>query len=398
MKIKRLGMIVSTIVLSACVYGCTAPVSPVGKPETATERRPDKTAQPAPSTAPTAKPTPTAAPEPEPTPLPPVKGIYVTGPVAATPDIFDERTALCDTTEINAMVIDVKESEGVVYFEGIPAADGAGASRPDIKDMKTLLKTLREKNIYTIGRIVTFKDEAVLAAHPEFALKLSDGSVFRESGGAAWLNPYNKDVWDYVAAIARGAAETGFQEIQFDYFRFPTAKKVADADFGETGGLSKEEIILACADYLVAALAEYEVKVSVDVYGTVILSDIDAGIVGQNYTELCKRFDFVSPMIYPSHFAPNTMDIDFPDLHPYDTIYKTLLKSNERLAGAADIKAVIRPWLQDFTASYLGENYQEYQKDQIREQISACYDAGISEWLLWSSGGSNTVDAFLPEE
>jgi hypothetical protein len=91
------------------------------------------------------------------------------------------------------------------------------------------------------------------------------------------------------------------------------------------------------------------------------------------------------------------MDIDFPDLHPYDTIYKTLLKSNERLAGITGVKAEIRPWLQDFTASYLGENFQAYNKEQIREQIKACYDVGVTEWLLWSSGGKNTDDALLPE-
>ena len=332
------------------------------------------------------------------------KGIYVSQAVANSADIFPKRLDICNTTEVNAMVVDIKESDGLVTFNGISQADNLGLSINMIKDIRSFLQTLKENGVYRIGRIVVFKDNAIVEHYPDFGLRLADGTIFREKTsegyGPAWLNPYNRDVWDYVLGIAKGAAELGFDEIQFDYFRFPTSPKIADAQFGDTGGLSKKEIITAFAQYAMEQLKPYGVKVSVDVYGTIILSDLDSGIIGQDYDSLCQIFDYVCPMLYPSHFAPDTMEIDYPDLHPYDTIYKSLVHSNERLAKVPDVRAVIRPWLQDFTASYLKYSnipWQEYNAPQVREQIQAVYDAGLAQWLLWSSGGYNTVEALLPE-
>ncbi len=339
------------------------------------------------------------------------KSIYVSSAVAATRNIFEQRLDICKNTEINAMVIDIKESDGFVTFQGIPFADEEGISKDLIPDIKEFLKELDDNNIYKIARIVTFKDNAAVEKHPDFALKLADGSVFRESPSKdkngnivlapAWLNPYNRDVWEYVVSIAKGAAELGFDEIQFDYIRFPSSSRINDAQFGDTGGLSRTEIIAEFGKYAVEQLEPFGVKASADVYGTIILSDLDASIVGQDYVALCKVFDYICPMLYPSHFAPNTMEIEYPDLAPYDTLYKSLIESNKRLEGQENVRAIIRPWLQDFTASYLksqGIPYQDYGAKQVREQIQACYDAGLDEWLLWSSGGKNTVDALLPKE
>lgn len=397
MKIKRVGMILSVAAFAIGVFGCGNAVEPVSKPAEAMENSEESGKGISFLQNYLVKPEIDFLQYKKQPPI--VKGIYVSRSISATPDLFESRLNICQETEINSMVIDIKESEGTIFFEGIAAADEMGVSKDYIKDMKQFLKRLEDNDVYTIGRIVTFKDDAVAEKHPEFALKLADGTIFREkTDGPAWLNPYNRDVWKYIADIAKGAAELGFKEIQFDYFRFPTSPKMADAQFGDTGGLSREEIIIECAKYMVEQLKPYGANVSVDVYGTIILSDLDASIVGQNYTELCKIFDYVCPMVYPSHFAHYTMDIDYPDLHPYDIIYKSLLKSNERLQGVEGVRAVIRPWLQDFTASYLKNHYQTYKKEQILEQIQACYDAGINEWLLWSSGRENTVDALLPKE
>lgn len=326
-----------------------------------------------------------------------VKSIYVSSSYAATKSLFEERLAICDNTEVNSIVIDIKETDGIVLFEGIDIADRMGISRDYIPDIRGLIKRLKEKNIYVIGRMVTFKDDFAAEKFPQLGIILEDGTIFSERSDAIkWLNPYNKNTWSYEVSIAKGAAMLGFDEIQFDYFRFPTSSKINNARFGDTGGLSKTEIITEFAKYAVSQLKPYGVKVSVDVYGTIVLSSTDADIVGQDYISLCKIFDYVSPMPYPSHFNEGSLGIDYPDLYPYDTIYKFLVKSNEKLAGVEGIKAEIRPWLQDFTAPWIA-HYQKYEAQQVREQIQACYDAGISSWMLWGSGGWNSEGALLPE-
>jgi hypothetical protein len=183
---------------------------------------------------------------------------------------------------------------------------------------------------------------------------------------------------------ATAAAELGFKEIQFDYVRFAATSRLEEADFGDTKGLSRTEIILAFLRYAVERLRPYGVRVSADVYGTIINSDIDANIVGQDYTEIARIIDVICPMVYPSHFADGTFGISHPDTKPYDTIYQIMLKSNERLSRipAGEHRAAVRPWLQDFTASWL-RNYIAYGPDEREAQILGAYDAGVTEWLFW---------------
>jgi len=315
---------------------------------------------------------------------PVIRGIYVTSNRAGIPYYMEQLLELSRNTDVNAMVIDVRTEDGFVTFKGIEAADNLGLSVNNIPDIRGLIATLRENDIYPIARVVAFKDNNTHTIRPDLYIQERDGSMWLDANGVPWLNPYNPEVWDFVLEFARGAAEVGFEEIQFDYIRFAASPSLDYAYFGDTRGLSRTEIITEFARKAVDTLRPYGVKISADVYGTIINSDNDAAIVGQDYVELARILDVISPMVYPSHYADGSMGLDIPDLAPYDTIYKAMLLSNERLSVIPEGEhvAVVRPWLQDFTATWLDE-FLRYSGPERAAQIQGAYDAGLTQWLLW---------------
>lgn len=187
------------------------------------------------------------------------------------------------------------------------------------------------------------------------------------------------------------AAEAGFDEIQFDYIRFATDSTMRQVVFDEeeTKGRSKTDIIAEFTQYAYDSLTPLGVFVSADVFGAIIGSEEDAGAVGQIYGEMAQSLDYICPMIYPSHYGDGNFGLDHPDLHPYETILGALQKSEEELSAypEEERQAVVRPWLQDFTATYL-KHHMKYGNDEIREQIQAVYDAGYEEWILWNASNN----------
>lgn len=321
------------------------------------------------------------------------KGIYVTSRAIMVKR--EELINIADTTEINALVIDVKDDNGRITFKmENTLAHEIGATTNTISDIEDLIKLLNEKEIYPIARIVAFKDPYLAEKKQEYAIKNKDGSLYRDNNGECWINPYNKEVWDYLIVVATEAAQVGFKEIQFDYIRFSTGKGMSEADFGPLANeMSKEEIILEFTKYAYQKLRPLGVFVSADVYGTIISSSIDAGSVGQNYVEMAKYLDYICPMIYPSHFAEGNYGVEYPDLEPFKIIRKVLTASKEKLDQIPEgqHKAIVRPWLQDFTATWI-KHHQVYTGKQVREQISAVYDVGYNEWLLWNAASNYSVD------
>ncbi len=370
---------------------------------------------PRPTIAPTATltpspiPTPTPIPSPVPTEVPEntdistavkVKGIYVTSSTAGS-DRIDSLREMADATEINAMVIDVKDDTGkITYAMDSPKAKEIEAVTNAVGDMGTLVASLKEDKVYTIARIVAFKDPYLAKMCPELSIRNQDGTVYQDNNGDSWVNPYNKKVWEYLVEVAKKAAETGFDEIQFDYIRFSTGAGIEQANFGdEAKDKTKEDVITEFTKYAYEQLKPLGVFVSADVYGTIINSKIDAARVGQNYVEMAKHLDYICPMIYPSHFGEGNYGVKYPDLEPLEIIRKALTASKEKLAAIPeeDHKAVVRPWLQDFTASWI-KHYQKYGKEQIREQVKGVYDAGYEEWLLWNAGCNYTEEGLLAEQ
>lgn len=340
--------------------------------------------------------------EPESKMTEPVRGIYVSGARAGITSYMDELIGLTEDTEINTMVIDLKNDMGeITYKMNQPMVLEIGAGVNYVKDMKGLISKLKEKNIYLIARIVAFKDPLLAEKREDLSLKKKNGTVFKDKNGDSWVNPYKKEVWDYLVALGKEAAGLGFDEIQFDYIRFSTDSGMKDVDYGpEAKGRSKIDAITEFTKYACDNLKPLGVKVSADVYGTIIDSKVDAEIVGQDYTKMAEYLDYISPMIYPSHYGEGSFGIDYPDTKPYDTILAALKKSrgvlekeNTEAEDKDNKSADVRPWLQDFTATWV-DHHINYGKEEIKAQIQAVYDAGYTEWILWNGSNNYTETAF----
>ena len=338
-----------------------------------------------------------------------VKGIYVTGPKAGSAGMED-LIRLVEETELNAMVIDVKNDEGNVTFrltneeitQDIPVLDRIAEMQAGvryIRDIQTLMQELKDHNIYTIARIVCFKDPILAAAQPELALMKPDGKPVMDANGLAWVNPYRQEVWEYLTELAEMAADLGFDEIQYDYVRFPVGSDADAADYGvDMEAYPKQQAIQDFLAYAGDRLHEKGCVVTADVFGTIIGSETDVQTVGQDYTALGQTVDAISPMVYPSHYANGVFGLKVPDANPYETVSAAMQGSVEELQGIPEAqRAVVRPWLQAFTATWV-PGHISYNGTQIREQIQAVYDAGYEEWILWNAANRYSSDGLLTGE
>ncbi len=327
-----------------------------------------------------------------------VHGIYVTGPKAGSSGMEDLITLL-DETELNAMVIDVKDDCGnITYDMDLNSVQELGNCVSYIRDMEGLLAELKEHDIYTIARIVCFKDECLAKGRPELALKTSDGTYVTDANGIRWVNPYAEEVWAYLTEIAQEALDMGFDEVQFDYVRFPVGNVANAAEYGvDMESYPKEQAIAGFLSYVKENLRGNAV-VGADLFGTVIGSEVDKERVGQNYKRLGEIVDVLCPMVYPSHYANGVFGLSVPDAYPYETVYAALSDSVSELSETPEEKrAVVRPWLQSFTATWV-DGHISYNGDQIRAQIQAAYDAGYDEWILWNASNRYSSDGLLPED
>ncbi|TAA73169.1 GTP-binding protein [Planococcus salinarum] len=325
-----------------------------------------------------------------------VRGIFVTGHSAGGAR-FDSLIDLLGTTDLNAMVIDVKEDFGYLTYvpeEGSTLAEYE-IGQPYIKDPRAMLERLEQEEIYPIARVVVFKDSALAERKPEWSF-MEGNAVWKNRRGESFVNPYMKEVWDYNVEIAIEAAKLGFKEIQFDYVRFPEGfENRADTleySKGEYGGDEYDGVqsrVAAVTDFVAYAreqLKPYDVEVSVDIFGYSATLPEAPGI-GQNFSKISENVDVISSMIYPSHWT-SYFGIAKPDLEPYNLVAEYAKVENAKL-GELEDPPVSRPWLQDFTASYLGAgNYLRYGKAEVEAQIKALNDNGIDEYLLWNAGNT----------
>lgn len=320
-----------------------------------------------------------------------VKGIYVTGPTAGS-ERLEELIELVKTTELNTMVIDIKSDEGIVTYKmDCDEAKDIGACVGYVKDMPATIQRLHDEGIYVIGRIACFKDPILAAGKPEYALCKADGTPVTDSKGIAWVNPYNEGVWNYVCTLAEKASEIGFDEIQFDYVRFPIGNDANSADYGvDMNEYPKQECLTKFFEYVKLRLHGKGIIFGADLFGTVIGNDVDMKSTGQDYSSICTLSDSVCPMIYPSHYANGSFNVPVPDANPYATVKGAMDKSAVVLSKNVDESGnpletgVIRPWLQCFTATWV-PGHITYGGNELQLQIQAVYDAGYDEWILWNS-------------
>lgn len=327
-----------------------------------------------------------------------VKGLYLTGWTAGSKEKLDHFIQLTKETELNTFVIDIKNEDGIVSYAS--AVDEVQRYRTyEMKyDPDTLVKKLHENSIRVIGRVVCFLDPVLSKKVPDRAVKHTDGGLWREENKEAeitWLNPCDKRNWTYVVELAKEAADKGFDEIQFDYIRFPYGNK-SKMDFG-TEEIVKHEVI---NDFLSFARKEMpETTLSVDIFGIVCVSPGDREKIGQYLELIGKEMDYISPMTYPALYARgqivNGVEFPNPDLKPYDVVYHTLLTAKRRLSDVQDYRAEVRPFLQAFTATWLKEGtWQTYTGEQYRQQIKAVEDAGYEQWIFWDAVNRYDASAF----
>ena len=318
-----------------------------------------------------------------------VKGIYVTG-FTAGKGHFPELLELIDRTELNSVVIDLKDDNGRLTYSrtAIPWAVDAGAPHTYISDPVAFVKQLEQRGVYPIARIVTFKDSVMARHFPGQAIQHRQGGLWRDGGGDYWLDPYNKENWKYMVAVAREAAQLGFREIQFDYVRFPESGNLAAALYPAADGTHFNEVVPAFLRYARASLTEYGVELSVDAFGMVTTDPGGMGI-GQSLESLALTVDYLCPMIYPSHYESGNLGLPDPEAAPYETVYFSLAEAQRRLAQV-EMPAKLRPWLQAFTIRH------HYGEREIRAQINAAHDLGIDEFLLWNAANYYNSGALRP--
>jgi len=322
------------------------------------------------------------------------KGIYLASSLINKK--LDDAIALIDRTELNTIVIDIKSDAGyITYRMDNATAKEIGACTDTISDIGALIKKLKEHNIYAIARVVTLKDPVLADRKRELALKNKDGSLFRDSSGLAWVNPYEDEVWDYILEVCRQCVEVGFDEVNLDYIRFSTDKGMSNVDFGpKAEEKTRIEVITDGIRRICEDIKPRGAFVSCDVYGAIISSSVDARIVGQSYFNMAKYLDYICPMVYPSHYGNGYYGLDYPDTHPYELVYHALMDSQKVLymLDPEENKAEVRPWLQDFTATWV-THHLKYGKKEVRDEINAVYDAGYSQWFLWNAAVVYSEDA-----
>lgn len=320
-----------------------------------------------------------------------VKGIYVTAYSAG-----GERMAtlldLLDKTELNAMVIDLKDDAGyITYKTENEKLKKLGTPQRFIKDISKLITTLKEHEVYPIARIVVFKDSVLAKNHPNLSFVNKDGTVWQNSKKDRFVNPYMKEVWEYNVELAKEAAQLGFKEIQFDYVRFPEGfEKKADGLKFTKSELSRVDIVAGFVEYARKELEPLGVRVSVDIFGYAASVPAAEGI-GQDFVKISNAVHVISPMVYPSHYSTGWYNQKDPDRAPYEIIKGSMEDTHKKLEPLGENKPIIRPWIQDFTASWLGKgHYLKYGAAEVNAQIKALTDTGIDEYLLWNAGNKYT--------
>lgn len=345
----------------------------------------------------------------------PMKAIYMSACVAGTPSIRNKLVSLIEETELNAVVIDIKDYSGHISFAPNDSWEEYVSKECNVSDMKEFLQTLYDKNIYRIGRVTVFQDPYFAKKRPDLAVKKSSDKtiVWKDNKGLSFMDAGSKEVWDHAVSLAKDSHVAGFDEINFDYIRFPSDGNMKDIHFPFSQDKPKAEVIESFWKYLHDTLKPEGIVISGDVFGMVTTNYDDLNI-GQLLEPALLYFDYVAPMVYPSHYPKNFMGFTDPNKHVYEVVNHSMevavsravssttkikLNSNERIGTTTPAvytftpqdKLKLRPWLQDF--DYGGN----YDIAEVKAQIKATYDAGLTSWFLWSPSNKYTRGALLTE-
>jgi hypothetical protein len=310
-----------------------------------------------------------------------VRGVHVTAPLAGLPGKLEDYTAL-KAFGLNTIEVDVKDENGQVGFvsRDLPAlARETGAARP-YYDVGSVVADVHAAGMYLIGRVVVFEDPTLSAERPALAVLRPDGSRWLTSGGLGWVNPYDQRVWRYAVGVGAAAAEAGFDEIQFDYVRFPSDGDLSQIVYRHRRAERKGATIARFLRYASDTLHPLGVRVSADVFGLAATHDLG---IGQVPKRIAGYLDAIYPMVYPSHFSPGEYGITDPDAYPGRTVARALFDFRRQVKG----RAVLIPWLQDFSLAH------HYGLIEVTDQIAAARRQHARGYMLWNPEGVYTRDA-----
>jgi hypothetical protein len=319
------------------------------------------------------------------TPLPQeIRGVHMTMDTASVPGKLQQYLAL-KRDGLNTLELDVKDESGTVAFvKGAPAiAVHDGAARP-FYDPQAVVSAAHKAGIYLIGRVVSFEDPITSAAHPAIAVHTSSGALWHNNGGLGWLNPYSRTAWKYDVDVAVAAAKDGFDEIQFDYVRFPSDGNLSLIRYPGPHPQPMKQTVAAFLRYAVSRLHPLGVRVSADVFGLSATQDLG---IGQYPQKLGTVVDTIYPMTYPSHYTAGEFNLPNPDAAPGATVSDSLADFRAKLAGEP---ALLVPWIQDFSLGLT------YTPADVAAQISAARSAHTGGFMLWNAGGIYTTQELKP--
>lgn len=319
------------------------------------------------------------------TPGPVLRGVHMTGWAAGSPKMRRRIIAGMKSSGLNTIVVALKEFDGRMFVKGVPLAREIGAYVNAIPDLPAAVRDFKSAGLYTVGRIVLFKDDTLARRRPDLAVHRPDGRIWTTYNGAAWVDPYRKEVWEYNLEIASRAAAAGFDEIQFDYIRFPTEGPLSLCRYARKDNTKRTEA-QDLVDFLVEArrrLKPLGVKLSIAVFGLTTTDDTGMGI-GQHLARMAEQTDYVCPMMYPSHYHRGEYGIPDPNRDPYRTIHLGLRDAVKRLGP--DVGR-LRPYFQDFSLGF------HYGPAQVRAQLFAAARMGVTNWVLWNPQNRYTWSA-----
>ena len=330
-------------------------------------------------------------------PPPIIKAVYFTAALGSSEKKVEYLIHLAKETEVNAVVMDIKDFSGyVAYDTDVPDVAAYKAERILIPDVRALITRLHQEGIYVIARITVFQDPVLARARPDLAVKHSGGGIWRDRNGLAWIDPAASDAWAYTVAIGQDAAGKGFDELNFDYIRFPSDGDLSAMRYPFWNRQTpKHETLKAFFTYLREGLPD--AKLSADLFGFTASHKDDLGI-GQIIEDAFAYFDYVSPMVYPSHYPKGFLGYENPAAHPYEVVKQQMDSAGKRLAefhaqNSGGRKSALRPWLQDFD---LGA---QYSAPQVQAEIQATKDAlgeTFAGFMLWNAGNIYTEEALTP--
>jgi hypothetical protein len=317
-----------------------------------------------------------------------VKGIYMTSWVAGTPNLRNKLVKIIDETEINSVVIDIKDYSGKIVFPvESEELKKYGSQEVRIPDLKEFIESLHKKNIYVIGRLAVFQDAYFVKLRPDLAVKNKSGEkVWKDRKGISWIDPGSNEYWDYIIILSNESRKVGFDEINYDYIRFPSDGDMNDISYPFSSSTPKAKVLKNFFQYLRGGISDNKLKVSADLFGMVTTERSDMGI-GQILENALPYFDYISPMVYPSHYPPNFQGYSEPESHPYEVVKYAMTTAVSRANMASSSPSKLRPWLQDFGLRVT------YGPEDVKSQIKATYDSGLNSWLLWSAANKYNVGA-----